>query len=95
MVQRIDKSFSTEKGMVIGYYLLNISDSYLLSIQIQNIPLTCHYHMEYFEFVPPTQSEIETIKNNNSICPKCSKEMIKKQTDQYGLIDKCPNCGYC
>ena len=32
---------------------------------------------------------------NSNICPKCGKEMIKKQSESYGLIDKCPNCGYC
>lgn len=41
--------------------------------------------------------EIETKSSvqENKLCPRCSKEMGKIQTDQYGLIDKCQSCGYC
>lgn len=31
-----------------------------------------------------------------NLCPRCKDvEMGKKLTKEYGLIDKCPNCGYC
>lgn len=58
--------------------------------------ITCCYKVPEC-YINQRMKPIFEIKNiqENKLCPRCSSEMTKKQAESYGLVDKCPNCGYC
>ncbi len=37
--------------------------------------------------------ELPVVENNK--CPRCSGEMVKKSSENYGTINKCKKCGWC
>lgn len=37
------------------------------------------------------QPSIEESSNN---CPRCNSTLQEKQTDYFGIVNKCPSCGY-
>jgi len=32
---------------------------------------------------------------SNDSCPRCGGKMLLKESESYGMIQKCSNCGYC
>ena len=35
------------------------------------------------------------VKAQKKACPRCGGELYKKTTEQYGVVDKCKQCGWC
>ena len=71
------------------YWVAGIEKNYIgYNLTIGKKDIWYYFCEDSLELAEPTVPILST-------CPRCSGEMVEKQTADYGMISKCRNCGYC
>jgi hypothetical protein len=84
-------------GKVVRAHARRIEDETVYVIDLGNgfEHVIDHATIGMFYWIDPDDC-VKTTEPKKELCPRCDDvELIEKKTEYYGVIKKCPACGWC